>query len=44
LRAAAQQLRDLIRLNSLDPNSNKCDFDMTPDDRKRATIKKNANP
>lgn len=36
MRAAAQQLRELIRKNTLDPTHNKCDFDMTDDEKKLA--------
>jgi hypothetical protein len=50
MRAAAQNLRELLRKNTLDPKHNKCDFDMTPTDRvreqakKTSPKKKNANP
>ncbi len=35
MRAAAEALRETIRKNTLDPNYNKCDFDLTTDERKR---------
>jgi len=34
MRAAAQALRDLIRLNTLDPKINKCEFDKTQREKK----------
>ena len=36
MRAAAEALKNLIRENTLDPKLNKCEFDMTEDEKKLA--------
>ncbi len=36
MRAAAQELRELLRKNTLDEKRNKCDFDMTKEEKIRA--------
>lgn len=42
-RAAAQELRDMIRLNTLDRNSNECSFDLSDDDKKRLALSSRAD-
>lgn len=46
MRAAAQELRELIRKNTLKESYNKCDFDLTKKEKQlsQSPIRKHANP